>query len=82
MLTMTQTTPTARRPLAQRARIKTTLYDMVAAINEEIEADEDEVVVATLVHMLQRRRVTCTDGVKTYRLVCHDTPYPSLVGTA
>jgi hypothetical protein len=81
MPTMTQTVPPAKRALAQPVRLRTTLYDLIAAINEEAGADEEEAVVATLMYMLQKCRVTCTDGVKTYRLVGNNTAHPSLAGT-
>jgi hypothetical protein len=37
--------------------IKTTLYDLIAAINSEVDPEEDYLVVATMMHLLQTGRV-------------------------
>jgi hypothetical protein len=70
MSALTQVLPTAARKTSQPARLQTTLYDLVAAINAEVGADEEEAGLATMVHLLQTYRTTCTIGGKTYRLVC------------
>ena len=37
--------------------IKTTLYDLIAAINSEVKPEEDHLVVATVVHLLKTGRL-------------------------
>jgi hypothetical protein len=37
--------------------IHTTLYDLIAAINSEVTPEEDHLVVATVMHLLQTGRV-------------------------
>ena len=59
----------------QAAKIQTTLYDLVSILNAELSSDEDNVVTATVVHLLNTRRVTCTGALQGYRLVCHDRVY-------
>ena len=49
--------------------IHTTLYDLLAALHAEVEPDEDAVVTAVVVHLLQTHRVTCTANQQRYRLV-------------
>ena len=37
----------------------TTLYDLIAAVNAEVDEEEDELVVACVVHLLKTQRLTC-----------------------
>ena len=59
--------------MSQVAKIQTTLYDLVATLNAEISPDEDDVVTAAIVHLLNTHRVTCTGALRGYRLVCSDS---------
>jgi hypothetical protein len=63
--------------MSQVAKIQTTLYDLVAALNAEFSPDEDDVVTATIVHLLNTHRVTCTGALRGYRLVCNDSARPA-----
>lgn len=54
MKTATDPSPDATR---SNATIRTTLYDLIEAINDEIGPDEEQLVVATVVHLLQTGRV-------------------------
>lgn len=56
----------------EAGRLQTTLYDIVAAINEEVGVDEEPLVLATLMHLFQTHKVTSRDGLQEYRLVCDD----------
>ena len=38
--------------------IRTTLYDLIAAINAEVGADEDDLAIAAVVHLLKTHRLT------------------------
>jgi hypothetical protein len=49
--------------------IRTTLYDLIAAISAEAQADDDNVITATMVHLLIARRVTHLGAFKYRRLV-------------
>ena len=43
---------------APSSRLTTTLYDVIAAIQDELSPDDDTLVVATVVHLLQSGRLT------------------------
>ena len=58
--------------MSQVTKIQTTLYDLVATLNAELSPDEDNVVIATVVHLLNTHRVTCTGALQGHRLVCND----------
>jgi len=51
-------------------KIQTTLYDLVATLQAELSPDEDNLVIATVVHLLQTHQVTCTGALQGYRLAC------------
>ena len=65
--------------MAQAVKIQTTLYDLVATLNAELSPDEDNVVIATVVHLLNTHRVTCTGALQGYRLVCNDRVRPAQI---
>ena len=44
------------------SRLTTTLYDLVAAVQAVMEPDEDELVVATVVHILRAGQITFLRG--------------------
>lgn len=53
---------TTKLPAAsQHAPIITTLYDLIAALNEEAEAGEEDVVTATVVHLCHTGRLRFLD---------------------
>jgi hypothetical protein len=39
--------------------IHTTLYDLIAAIDAEVDSDESDVINAVLMHMLKTYRISC-----------------------
>jgi hypothetical protein len=47
--------------------IRTTLYDLIAAINAEVGADEDDLVIALVVHLLKTHWLTYVGTVKPRR---------------
>jgi len=49
--------------------IHTTLYDLIAAINAEVGADQDDLVIALVVHLLKTHWLTCLGTVKPLRFV-------------
>jgi hypothetical protein len=52
--------------------IRTTLYDLIAAINADVGADEDDLVVAGVVHLLKTYRLTYFDTSKPRRSMGRD----------
>jgi len=48
--------------------IHTTLYDLSAALSAEVGPDEEDVLTAAFMHLLNTHRVTCTGNLKGYRL--------------
>ena len=50
----------------------TTLYDLIAAVSAEVGPDEENVAMATMVHILNTYRVTCRGDFEGYRLVCKE----------
>lgn len=61
---------------SQVTKFQTTLYDLVAILNAELSPDEDNIVTATIVHLLNTHQVTWTGALQGYRLVCNDRAYP------
>jgi hypothetical protein len=58
-----------------RETLQTTLYDLVAAISEVAGADEDAVITATVMHLLNFHDIRCVGDFEGYRLVCEaETP--------
>src|SRR4029450_3843634 len=48
--------------------IHTILYDLSAALSAEVGPDEEDVVTAAFMHLLNTHGVTCTGNLKGYRL--------------
>jgi hypothetical protein len=44
------------------ARLTTTLYDVIAALQSVVEPDEDGIVIAVVGHWLRTRRITRVGG--------------------
>jgi hypothetical protein len=63
--------------MSQVTKIQTTLYDLVAALNTGFSPDEDNAVIATVVHLLNTHQATCTGALRGYRLVCNDRAHPT-----
>jgi len=61
--------PCPARPAPSPAAIHTTLYDLIAALSAEVRPDEDGVLTAVVVHLLQTHRVTYMGDREHYRLV-------------
>jgi hypothetical protein len=50
--------------------ITTTLYDLVAAINDEVGANEDALVTATVMHLLHSGRVKFLGDHEDIKVAC------------
>jgi hypothetical protein len=48
----------------------TTLYDLVAAIHDEIDAHEDELVTATVMHLLSSGRIKFLGDQEELKMAC------------
>jgi len=70
METMVRTFSRTARQSPSPTKIHATLYNLIAALSAEIEPDEEDVLTATVVHLLNTHRVTCTGDLQGYRLVC------------
>jgi hypothetical protein len=53
--------------------IRTTLYDLIAAINAEVGADEDDLVIALVIHLLKTHWLTYMGTVKPRRFVTNQS---------
>ena len=62
---------------SQVVKIHTTLYDLIATLNVDLSPDEDNVIIATVVHFLNTHRVLCTGALQGYRLACKDRVHPA-----
>ena len=51
------------------ATITTTLYDLIAALQDVVQPGEDALVVATMVHLLRTRRITWLSNIEALELV-------------
>ena len=51
------------------ATITTTLYDLIAALQDVVQPDEDALVVATMVHLLCTGRITLLSGIEALEAV-------------
>jgi hypothetical protein len=60
------TTPLASTP------IHTTLYDLIAAVEDEVGPQADEAVTATVMHVLRTYRVTCLGNFEGSQMVCDE----------
>ena len=72
---MVQSLSCLARKSPSPTHIRTTLYDLIAALSEEIGPDEEHVLMATVVHFLNTHRVSYTGDLWGYRLVCDEAEY-------
>ena len=56
--------------------IRTTLYDLIVAINAEVGAEEDDLVIACVVHLLKTQRLIYGGASAPQRLVTAHRPAP------
>lgn len=70
MKTQGRNFPCTARKSQHSTTIHTTLYDLIAALSAEVAPDEEDALTATVVHLLNAHRVTCTGNLQGYRLIC------------
>jgi hypothetical protein len=61
--------PVSRGKWPRSLIIRTTLYDLIAAINGEVGGDEDDLTIAAVAHLLRTHRLTYLGTSKPRRLV-------------
>jgi hypothetical protein len=69
MNTPAQSAPVSKGKWPCSSLVRTTLYDLVAAITAEVGADEDELAMAVVVHLLKTHRLTYVRPSKLRRSV-------------
>jgi hypothetical protein len=52
--------------------LRTTLYDLIAAVNAAARPDEENAITATVIHILNTYRVTCLGDFEGCRLICKE----------
>jgi hypothetical protein len=55
---------------AASTTIVTTLYDLIEAISAEVEPGEDDLIIATVMHLLNSGRVKFTGDWRNAKVVC------------
>jgi hypothetical protein len=60
--------PTQTHP--DRNSTYTTLYDLIEAISEQVAPDEDQLVTATLVHLINSGQVRFADDPRELQIIC------------
>ena len=56
--------------LRARTTFKTTLYDLIVVIREEIRPDEEHLVTPIIIHLLNSGRVRFAEGPQQRRVIC------------
>jgi len=74
MSVVSQTLTTAKQSCSPLLPIRTTLYDLIVAINEVIGPDEEDLVPAVVAHLLRTYRVTGLGDLAGVQMVCNTTP--------
>ncbi len=64
------TMPKSTRMHAKPATVTTTLYDLVAAVCDEVGEDEDALVTATVMHLLHSGRVKFLGNRQELKTAC------------
>jgi hypothetical protein len=55
---------------AESTTITTTLYDLIEAVSAEVDPGEDDLIIATVMHLLNSGRVKFTGDWRNARVVC------------
>ncbi|MCZ6874782.1 MAG: hypothetical protein O7G88_14850 [bacterium] len=63
-------TKTGTQAPSQQAPIITTLYDLIAALNEDVEVGEENVVTAAVVHLCHSGRLRFLDDPRDIEIDC------------
>ena len=66
MQTMVEAFSPTARTLSQPPAIHTTLYDIIATLHEEVAPEEEDLVTAAVVHLLDTCRATCAGDLDTW----------------
>jgi hypothetical protein len=66
----TQSIPAQVLAYTEPTTVETTLYELVEAIGAEVEPGEDDLIIATVVHLLNSGRVKFIGDWKNAKVVC------------
>jgi len=70
MQAVTQPMPTGETQPPERTAITTTLFDLIAALHEEVGPDEEELVTAAVVHLCTSGRLRFLGTPTDYEVPC------------
>ena len=65
-----QSFPTQAPAGAAPTAIETTLYELIAAISAEVGSEEDDLIVATVVHLVNSGQVRFTGEWENAKVIC------------
>lgn len=70
MRAVTQSMPTGETQPPERVAITTTLFDLIAALNEEVGPGEEDRVTAAVVHLCTSGRLQFLGTLTNYEVAC------------
>lgn len=70
MSTSVANMPAPVQPHPEVSTIHTTLYDLIEAISAEVAPGEDDLVTATLVHLINSGRIKFADDWRDLQVIC------------
>lgn len=50
--------------------VETTLYDLIAALSDELETEEEELILPILIDLMNSGRIKFVDGERRYKIDC------------
>jgi hypothetical protein len=50
--------------------VETTLYDLIAALSDELETEEEELILPILIDLMNSGRIKFVDGERRYKINC------------
>ena len=50
--------------------IETTLYDLISALSDELDSEEEDLILPIVVHLLNSGRIRFIEGLQQYKVTC------------
>jgi hypothetical protein len=50
--------------------VETTLYDLISALSDELETEEEELILPILIDLMNSGRIKFVDGKRRYKIDC------------
>ena len=50
--------------------VETTLYDLISALSDELETEEEELILPILIDLMNSGRIKFVDGERRYKIDC------------